>query len=393
MRITQNMLNHSMMSNLNKSLNRMDRLQDMFSSGKKISRPSHDPIIAARGMMYRTNLSENTQYRSNSDDAIDWLTATEDAIDQGRSVLTRLKELMSQASNDTLNPSDRQKIRDEIVQLRGHLGNVANTTLNGRYLFSGTNTGTAPFQDDAYQNKNKTDIRLEMSEGIKLPINVDGTSLFGQQNPSLVGDKLKEDGYKTDIFALMSKIINDLGPSEYVQDQYGRTLAADAATGEPLVVGGVVQFYDPKNPAQKPLENVPTDPTKAIGYKPDDPTKIIQFDSTLPANANYVKLSDPVDGAVPKNGKELTGYLNMIQDHMDNFLQMQAQVGARINRVQLIQDRLETQSMGLETMMSNGEDADMARVIMDLQNNENVHRAALASGSRIIQPTLLDFLR
>ncbi|MBN6186961.1 flagellar hook-associated protein FlgL [Aneurinibacillus sp. BA2021] len=392
MRITQNMLNNSMMGNLNKSLNRMDRLQDMFSSGKKISKPSHDPIVAARGMMYRTSLAENAQYRSNSEDAVDWLTATEDAVDQGRNVLTRLKDLIIQASNDTLNPSDRQKIRDEIIQLRGHLGNVANTTLNGRYLFSGTNTDTAPFKDDAYHNKNKTDIELEMSKGIKLPINVDGTSLFGQQNSSLVGDQLQKEGYKTDIFALMSKIIGELGPSEYVQDQYGRTLAADT-NGDPLVVGNVVQFYDPHNPAHRPLKSVPADPTKAIGYDPKDPTKIIQFDSTDAAHADYVKLSNPVEGAVPKQGKELTGYLDIVQNHIDHFLQIQAQVGARINRIQLIQDRLETESMGLETMMSNGEDADMARVIMDLQNNENVHRAALASGSRIIQPTLLDFLR
>lgn len=95
----------------------------------------------------------------------------------------------------------------------------------------------------------------------------------------------------------------------------------------------------------------------------------------------------------PADGKQLTGYLDTIQNHIDNFLQVQSEIGARMNRLEIIQNRLETQSQSIEDMMSMNEDADPARVIIDLQNNEYVYRSALAAGARIIQPSLLDFLR
>lgn len=448
MRITQNMLNNTMMRNLNQSLVRMDRLQDMLASGKKISKPSHDPVIASRGMLYRTTISENEQFRANTGEAVDWLTATETAIDEARNVLARVKELITQASNDTVNQGDREKIRDEIIQLREHLGNVANTTLKGRYLFSGTDTDKAPFNNGVYTNQNNQDINLEVSQAILVPMNVGGIQLFGQQKSgipdmpiltvqgtSTQADQNKyEEAWKTDLFAMMNKLIEELKPSEYATDQYGRVLAADAdgrplfdadgkailydgsagqtklknesfvrdadghllaadkVTGEPIMSGGKVELYDPANPAHVPLKKN-TSGNALLAYDKNDatvPKSIVLYD---PANPNHVPLPQPENKMAPTNGEQMSGYLDVIQKHIDNFLQVQAQVGSRINRLELIQDRLDTQNLSLQNIMSEGEDADMAEVIMNLQNNENVYRAALASGSRIIQPTLLDFLR
>ncbi len=44
-------------------------------------------------------------------------------------------------------------------------------------------------------------------------------------------------------------------------------------------------------------------------------------------------------------------------------------------------------------LLSDVEDADIAEVTINLKMQENVHRTALAAGARIIQPSLLDFLR
>ncbi|KPD00119.1 flagellar hook-associated protein FlgL [Geobacillus sp. BCO2] len=44
-------------------------------------------------------------------------------------------------------------------------------------------------------------------------------------------------------------------------------------------------------------------------------------------------------------------------------------------------------------MLSDNEDVDLEKVITDLKTQESVHRAALAVGARVIQPTLVDFLR
>ena len=64
-----------------------------------------------------------------------------------------------------------------------------------------------------------------------------------------------------------------------------------------------------------------------------------------------------------------------------------------MNRLELVESRLEDMELNYTELLSENEDVDMARLIIDLKNQENVYRASLAAGARIIQPTLVDFLR
>ncbi|MCX7923035.1 MAG: flagellar hook-associated protein FlgL [Clostridia bacterium] len=82
-----------------------------------------------------------------------------------------------------------------------------------------------------------------------------------------------------------------------------------------------------------------------------------------------------------------------IDKGIDNVLRIQADVGARQNRLELTANRMESDTLNFTKLMSDNEDVDMAETIMNLKNEENVYRASLAGGARIIQPTLVDFLR
>ncbi|HHY21438.1 MAG TPA: flagellar hook-associated protein 3, partial [Bacilli bacterium] len=79
--------------------------------------------------------------------------------------------------------------------------------------------------------------------------------------------------------------------------------------------------------------------------------------------------------------------------HLDSIVAERAELGARVNRVELIEERLGEQEVISKRIMSNNEDIDFEQVIIDLKTQEVVHRSALAAGARIMQPTLLDFLR
>ncbi len=79
--------------------------------------------------------------------------------------------------------------------------------------------------------------------------------------------------------------------------------------------------------------------------------------------------------------------------HLENILQRTAEVGAKYNRMELVSNRLRDEEINFTGLLSKTEDADMADVIIRLTSEENVYRAALASGSRIILPTLVDFIR
>ncbi len=80
-------------------------------------------------------------------------------------------------------------------------------------------------------------------------------------------------------------------------------------------------------------------------------------------------------------------------DNLDNVLRLRADVGARINRLELTANRMMNDNTNFTRLMSENENVDMTDTIMNLKNEENVYRASLAGGARIIMPSLIDFLR
>ena len=95
----------------------------------------------------------------------------------------------------------------------------------------------------------------------------------------------------------------------------------------------------------------------------------------------------------PKGTDELTLLIGQIQDSQNHLLTRTAEIGGRQRRLELLESRYEADNLNYEKMRSDAEDADMAEVIMYLKMAETVYQAALSSGARIIQPTLMDFLR
>lgn len=93
-------------------------------------------------------------------------------------------------------------------------------------------------------------------------------------------------------------------------------------------------------------------------------------------------LNEPLDASID----ELDGAINRV-------LNSRAELGARMNRLELIENRLSQHEIVATSTLSKNEDIDYAETITKLITQESIHRAALSSGARIIQPTLLDFLR
>lgn len=85
--------------------------------------------------------------------------------------------------------------------------------------------------------------------------------------------------------------------------------------------------------------------------------------------------------------------LGKLDKSIDNLLQKRAENGARQKRLEMTKGRLEEDQIKFKKLRSENEDVDIAKTIMNLKTSENVYKAALSSGSRIIQPSLADFLK
>ncbi|MCC3356941.1 flagellar hook-associated protein FlgL [Bacillus sp. REN16] len=292
MRITQSMLTNNMLRNLSSSYERLGKFQGQLNTQKKITKPSDDPVVAIKGMRYRTDLKEIEQYQRNLSEGYNWMESADDAMDKMTQALHRVRELTVQASTGTNGADEKKNIAIEIEQLKEHIATIANTKVGNKYIFNGANTNEAPVDLTSNQISSSTsDVLLEVSKGVQMNVNVKTSDLLKGSNTN-------------DIFTELDYLIDDL-------------------------------------------------------------------------NSN---------GDVGK-------YLETLDSHASNVLANRADLGARYNCIELIDDRLRSQEVIATKIISENEDAEMEKVIIGLTTAEAVHRAALGVGAKIMQPTLMDFLR
>jgi flagellar hook-associated protein 3 FlgL len=144
MRITNKMMTNNMMSNINKNKNNVNTLEEQYSTGKKIQRPSDDPIVTVRALKLRTNLAELKQYyEKNIPDAMSWMEVTESALDTINSILQKINTYCVQGSTDTLTATDRNSIVQNLMEMKNQIYNEGNSSFAGRYVFTGYKTDSS----------------------------------------------------------------------------------------------------------------------------------------------------------------------------------------------------------------------------------------------------------
>ncbi|MCA1031440.1 flagellar hook-associated protein FlgL [Bacillus timonensis] len=291
MRVTQGMLANNSLRHLSKSYQKMGDYQDQLATGKKINRPSDDPVVAMKGMYYRTNLTEVEQYKRNLSEVYAWIENSDAALDHASSIFQRVNELGLQGQNGTLSKSDQEAIAQEIEQLKLDMKTVANSQIAGKYIFNGVNISEPPVTGDTTLTTsiNTNPFNVEVSKGVYLKANINASNVFSQK-----------------LFDSMQGIQDSL------------------ASGDT---------------------------------------------------------------------SKLQGFMKDFNDMHDSMLAERSELGARYNRLELVESRIMNQEVVATRILSDNEDADIERVITDLKTQESVHRAALGVGARIIQPSLLDFLR
>ena len=105
-------------------------------------------------------------------------------------------------------------------------------------------------------------------------------------------------------------------------------------------------------------------------------------------------LRDIADDLRAGNGPALRGTdLSRLDANLDEISRQRATVGATANRLQIAGSRLAELEESAHRLLSETEDADMAKAVVDFSMQQSVYQAALKSGANIVQASLLDFLR
>lgn len=222
MRISNAMTQYGFLDNLQKSLQKQNKLQEQSTDGKIFHRPSDDPVRVIRSMRYNSALVKNEQFMQNIKDADSWMGASDDALQQLGDVFTRAKELTIRGIKPD-NEQSYQAIAKELDGLIGAAVEIANTKMGDRYLFAGQMDRTKPFERrtltdpkgesnltiDAvvyYGDTNRISM-LNQEGGINVSrdgINIPGIELFGYDGTTESLDSATRYGQAT------AGILNDL---------------------------------------------------------------------------------------------------------------------------------------------------------------------------------------
>ena len=125
-----------------------------------------------------------------------------------------------------------------------------------------------------------------------------------------------------------------------------------------------------------------------------DGKKIFGIDDTVGyENSVFATLKNFSDNLKNGDFDGISSDIGIIDGHINTILSARSEIGAKSNRIDMTMSRLDAAELSYTKVLSDTEDADMAEVIIRLKEQENVYNATLAAGARIIQPTLVDFLR
>ena len=166
---------------LNVTTGQQAKSTEKLSSGYRINRAADDAAGLTISEKMRKQIKGLDRASTNAEDGVSAVQTAEGALTEVHSMLQRMNELATQASNGTNSESDRSAIQDEISQLTTEVDRVAETTkFNETYLLKGNPDGSS------------SDVKVNAHDaGLagKLTDNGDGTSTFntGVLN---VGDKI-----------------------------------------------------------------------------------------------------------------------------------------------------------------------------------------------------------
>lgn len=385
-RVTNPMMVRKYMTNLNTSLGLLSESTGKISSGKKYSRLSDSPLEVSRAMRIEEDLIKNTQNEKVFEETKSELASAESNLVDIIDVLSTCYERSLKAANGTSSHSDREIIANEIDSYMDYIIKSMNSSFNDKYLFSNTNNSDSP--------------PFEISE--------DGKVLFNGVNV--------DDIYKGDDGHYYTQNTDDDGNLAF-DGSDGNTYYLDKTTGEYKDSAGTV--IDPTNPAieltkQDVLvsESFVRYADVGLGMNFDEngnvvPSSVIEIsfggldalgfgtdENGLPNNVLSVlaNMSDQLRD-LDFTIDDFSAIGNKLIEVKDTTNFYVAKVGSRSNYIDKSINRLGDEKYNLESLKQMVIEIDTAEEIISMKQYEFSWNAILQMGSKLIPPTLMDYVK
>ncbi|MBM3987719.1 MAG: flagellar hook-associated protein 3 [Planctomycetes bacterium] len=443
------------------------RSQEQISSGKRIVRPSDDPVGASQALAFRRQIASAERNTTAVEGAQVMLDTAAGLLQDAGGLLAEARASLLQGMNGTASADDRKLLANSISLIRDRLLEIGNARAGNRYLFAGTATDTSPFSATANGVRylgNEEAQEVLVGIDARLATTVPGDEIFaaeqrnGTRFSGLTGlasgttadqgtgyvhirvrhDATSASGLGGGVTLGSSAADTLVGSHALVVDGTARTvrlgngeLVALPTTLGPVVVRG-------EHGAEVNLDFSAWDGS-SFSATVDGSASISIDGSTwraLTLSENDLRLTDPASGTVihvdtrslHRAGTELVTFggtvnvfdvlqgivadlenaeglganaqrdrLNIWLDELDrnheNVLVATGELGALSQRASGLQEAYDGEMTQVRALLSRVEDVDFATAVMEMSRAEQTLQLAQATSARLLQNSLLNFLR
>ena len=289
MRVTNSMMTATVKRNLFRQAEQLARKQETMASGKRINRPSDDPLGFGKVLDYRKTLSSLEQYDRNIQNA-------KNRIEFLETTLEGVEDLMVDAKNWAVNQSgseamDREAAITSVQNIRDQLVQLGNSKMGNVYVFSGFQSLTPPFDASGAYSGDNGYFSVMTADNMEMQVEADGNRVFQGAE---------------DVFDALDQLL--------------------------------------------------------IGLQTDDVTLI----------RNQIDRFDLAK---------------------DQVQMVRAESGAKYQQLELVEQQTAKLKITFEDMMDSAEKASIEETIIDFNNQELAYELSLNAAAKIIQPTLMNFLK
>ncbi len=374
----------------------MSQTQNQLSTGLQLQNAADNPVAMSEVNQLNVQLSASQQYVTNGTAANTNLQLEEQALTNATNVLQSAQSLATQANDGSLTTTDLQDIATQLSQQLAQLISIANSTdSNGNYLFSGEASGTQPFAESGgtvtYSGSGGVN-QIEIGPNQFISAGDTGSSVF-MNIPAGNGTFTTAAGAaNTGSGSIDTGTVTD--PSEWAEDAGTYTITFVSPTeyqvtdadGNPVTSG---TYTSGDAIAFDGIEATVSGTPAAGDTFTIAPAGTSSLFSTLSSLITTLSSTTLNSGQL---ATQIGGAEQQLSNALDNFDNVQASVGARIDAITAAQSSAQTQQTTLQSSVSQLSDTDYAAATTQLSTEELALQAAEESYASIAKLSLFDYL-
>lgn len=378
------------------------QLQENLATGKRVLKPSDDPVAATLSETAQNRLSRTQSDLRSLETARTGLQQAESGLAESGELIQKVRDLLVSAGNATFGPSEREDIARQLEGLREQLIGVANLKDNsGRTLFGGLGGSATPFVDLYSASGNGVQFEGQRGQAAagntSLPQTLDGNAIWMRVpegngsfslslNPSNTGGVSTSVGQVTNPSALTGQPYEIAFTSVAGVMQYSVTNSVTGPvpgqTGVPYTSGMTIAFDG---------QSLQMSGQPAAGDRIDlVPAGKTDIFSVVQDAVNALRYTGANDSA--HRTQELARTMTELDAGHDRVLLARGRAGEWLNRADSLDTLLEDRSVDLKTEQSRLEDMDLVKGISEFQTQQLGLEAALKSYAQVQRLSLFQMI-